>query len=46
MDTLYNRLRFNGHLSYAVLCDIAFFLFGPSDKTCIMEISVAAMYMY
>jgi hypothetical protein len=46
MDTLYDRLRFNGYLSYAVLCDIAFFLFGQFDKTYIMKISVATMYMH
>jgi len=46
MDTLYNRVWSNGYLSYAMLCDIAFFTFGQFDKTCIMKISVAATYMY
>jgi len=40
------RLRFNGYLSYVLLCDVAFFLFGQFDKMCIMKILVAAMYMY
>jgi hypothetical protein len=43
---MYNRLRFNGYLTYAVLCDVTFLLYEQFDKICTMKISVAVMYMY